>query len=294
MNKDIDVITITQENIQLLVDSSTPYLKEGWEFKTWEYGCLKGKDYPNSKEIDSLIENLSVKLNGDGYFLLDLSFLVDNYPANIVATVSTFILSLVGKPIKIFDKLETHWRKVGVNLNKNPNKSEGIGKSPLHMDFVNAEYPPDYVCLFAIRHDEQMGGQSILADFEDIERTIPVNQRRELFKSQFSDGKVEYLSNIGGDINPFPIISKQAIWKYRITGNLLTSEVPTEASLAITYLFNELEKRKVSFLLKKGYYLVINQHKLLHGKEPLGTNQASISEDKRRLLMHGFVKKITT
>lgn len=290
MKTKFNKIKLNINELKVLDLTSNSYLIDSWDFVTW----VNDSNSTQSSTSFDIVNRISINVNEDlkkqGFVLIDLDTLLQNWDEGSVARIATFIVSLIGKPIKIFNGLSSHWRKIGVNLAKHPNKSEGIGYNSLHIDFVNAEFPPDYVCLFTLQHDINGGGHTVLANIENIEDNLCLEDLNQLKTKQFKDGKVENLINIGNDINPFAVINENNGIKYRFTGNLLNSELSENAFKAIQNFSKEIQKRKITFLLKKGQLLIINQHKVLHGKEALGLNQENIPEKNRRLLMHSFLK----
>lgn len=282
---------ITSEQFELLEGLSQEYIVDNWDFPKWTHGKISNLKFDSNSNLFKTLSKFNNDLENSGYLLFDFSDNLKTKGITQEATFISFFVALFGEPIKIFDNLNTHWRKIGVNLLKNPNKSEGVGESPLHMDFVNASNPPDFVCLYVIRPDTGGGGASTLADFSKVENFISKNSLEELKKSQFIDGKVENLSNIGDDINPFAIISEHSQWKFRITGNLLFSNESGPKVDAVRELFKEINKNKISHKLNSKQLLIINQRIMLHGKEPLAQNQEDILTENHRLLMHGFLRK---
>ncbi len=268
-----------------LFESSQKFIVPSWEFPV-SY-LAQFKDLPDTLQPEYL-QSLKHDIKKNGYLLFDFSEILDDKSESEISAFVTYFINIFGKQIKIFAKLNSVWRKIKVDINKHPNKSEGIGESPLHMDFVNSEFPPDLVCLFAIRPD-LFGGESTISRIEEIENHLSTKSIEILKQKIFSDGKVEGLSSIGKDINPFPVISNSYKWKYRFTANLLKSESGSSLD-ALNELYNILVDRQLSYKLEKYNLLLINQHKMLHGKMPLGPNQQTINMDNSRLLMHGFIK----
>ena len=159
---------LTSNQLGELFEFSKNYSVPDWKFQ--ECHLKQYKDIP--KEIKPYyLSSLKITLQTDGYLLFDFSKLLENKLECEIASFITFFINLFGNQIKIFDKLNSVWRKIGVDLNKDPNKSEGIGESPLHMDFVNSEFPPEIVCLFVIRPDSY-GGESTLSRISGIEKDL--------------------------------------------------------------------------------------------------------------------------
>jgi len=199
------------------------------------------------------------------------------------------VLEPVATQIKIFTR-QSLWRTIGVNLEKEVDRSEGTGESPLHMDFVNAEKPPDYVVLLCLRDDPLGGGASTLSSVAEAASDLSIAERRILEQSIFIDGKIIDLDNIGADINPFAVLSPDSPYAYRYTSQLLKQQLPLDVNAALRRLQTELERRKLTFRLSPGQALIIDQHRYVHGKLPLGDRQLTIPPDSRRMLLHGFFR----
>jgi hypothetical protein len=209
---------------------------------------------------------------------------LDEWTSTIVS-----VLQPVATQIEIFTHLPL-WRNIGVNLEKEVDRSEGTGESPLHMDFVNAEKPPDYVVLLCIRDDPLGGGASTLASIADATSALSPAERHILEQSIFIDGKVVDLNNVGSDINPFAVFDPDSPYPYRYTSQLLKQPLPFDANAALRRLQTELERRRLTFRLSPGQALIIDQHRYVHGKLSLGDGQSTIPPDSHRLLLHGFFR----
>ena len=199
------------------------------------------------------------------------------------------LMQPIASQIRVFSNRH-NWRTVGVNTEKQADRSEGIGESPLHMDFVNAEFPPDYVVLLCVRTDPTGGGQSTLASMTDALQYMSQEEREQLKARQFMDGKVEGLENVGKDINPFPILSVAGDYKFRYTAQLLKGAYSESTLAAVRHFHAELESRRISFLIHSGHALIIDQRRYVHGKLALGGAQETLLPDQRRKLLHGFFR----
>ena len=197
----------------------------------------------------------------------------------------------VARQIRVFP-IREDWRTIGVDLARPADRSEGIGESPLHMDFVNAEYPPDYVVLLCLREDPLGGGQSTLASIDQAVASISLEDSHLLQQPIFRDGLIHNLSNIGQDVNPFRVLTPLGHVQFRYTAQLLKCNYPQESADALSRLHAKLQALRVSFLLPVGHALIINQHRYVHGKLPLGARQEQIPISNRRLLLHGFFRSL--
>ena len=59
-----------------------------------------------------------------------------------------------------------------VNTSRPANKSQGVGYLPMHIDFVNAQFPPEIIALACVRKDPLGGGASLLADMKNIRHEL--------------------------------------------------------------------------------------------------------------------------
>lgn len=206
------------------------------------------------------------------------------------AGIVTRLLSCFGTPIKVFDNEYGHWRKIDVDVNRPASKSRGIGNLPLHMDFVNAENPPDLVSLFCVRRDPAGGGNSLISRHIGFEKELSTRSIKLLKQKIFHDGKVINLSNIGKDINPFSVYCQTSRWRFRYTSNLLHLHLPVDVLQALNELEEFLSASTYQVELCENQMLLIDQHYALHGRESLGGNQAEIPTACRRLVHHSFVR----
>jgi Taurine catabolism dioxygenase TauD, TfdA family len=194
----------------------------------------------------------------------------------------------LGEPIQVFAPYP-EWRPIGVRPDLEPTRSQGVGESPLHMDFVNAAEPPDIVVLYCARADPGGGGASLLAPADAV-NALPDKTKKRLRRRAYRDGRVENLHNIGGNINPFAVYSPGATWHFRYTGQLLHSTRDTDLLDAVRELDRELRARLTKFVLEAGDVLIIDQHRMVHGRGPLGPAQENLGESRRRLLWQRFIR----
>src|SRR5215471_1942788 len=129
-------------------------------------GCTMAKIRVDVGEIPG--ELLRSALDEQGYALLTVP------PDGLRRThraldLLDLCLTTVGRPIQVFDNC-TAWRSIGVDTQREPSRSEGVGESPLHMDFVNARNPPEYVMLYCERNDILGGGDTYLVPTAAVER----------------------------------------------------------------------------------------------------------------------------
>ncbi|MDZ7703631.1 MAG: hypothetical protein U5L04_03995 [Trueperaceae bacterium] len=274
---------------QELVELSGVYPVSDWDFNHWGHSDI---DLGAYEHTNNLVREVEKKLLADGFAIVDFAFLLEEHDEAVVASAITIFLSGLGDPLRIFLN-RPHWRKLRVDLSRSPERSEGAGQSPLHMDFVNAENPPDLVCLFCVTPDPLGGGASLLSEINGVEKLLADEHIDVLSNAQFSDGKVVNLGGIGVDINPFPVLSLSGKWRYRFTGGLLSNPKHEDFRDSLMELSQVLNDRTVTTILKRGELLIADQHKVLHGRGSLGEGQDKIAEDERRFLFHSFVRRRT-
>jgi hypothetical protein len=224
-------------------------------------------------------------LRFDGYVMCALTD-VSDYDLDVAQDLMDQVLESVATPIQIFAQYP-RWRPIGVDLARDPSRSQGIGVSPLHMDFVNAENPPDLIMLYCERSDPAGGGNTTLAPTSAAE-SLPLHFRRRLRDRCYADGRVDNLANVGEDINPFAVISQGQTWQVRYTDQLLHSTLDDDANSALRALHEALQSQVIALPLHAAEAIIVDQHRMLHGRQALGDGQAQIPADNRRLIWQRF------
>lgn len=264
--------------------------KLGWDFTSWnqEYNYTHST-YRCNTYAGSLRSQLKKLMSNQGFAVLQFD------PALLLDDLSPFrvtaLLSVFGNPIRVFNNEPAHWRVLDVNLRRPRDRSRGEGKQPLHMDFVNAEWPPDFVCLLCVREDPLGGGHSLVANFVGVANEVSDEALHVLRNTTFVDGKVVNLSNVGVDVNPFHVFPDSGNVPFRYTTRLSCTSNPRYISNALDELDFALRRRTKKFQLRSGQLLVIDQTKALHGREAVGKGQASIPPTHRRLVLHSFASR---
>ncbi|MEN3536102.1 TauD/TfdA family dioxygenase [Microbispora sp. ZYX-F-249] len=231
---------------------------------------------------------IAAALREDGYAVLALPPDVDPSSSRALAILEDR-LAAVGRPIQVFGE-HPAWRPIGVRLDREATRSEGAGESPIHMDFVNAEDPPDIVMLYCERPDSLGGGHNLLAPVRTAER-LPEDMRERLGRRVYADGHVKDLHNVGRDINPFAVIADHGRWRFRYTGRLLSNEaISAEERAALRALDRALRHAATRLCLTAGQALVLDQHRIAHSRLPLGKEQHRVPPNRRRLLWQRFAR----
>ena len=273
-----------------LVDAARLIPLSGWDFEHWPDTSLG--EMLISNDLRDVVSEIRLALENDGFCVVRFGSIVVDQPETIAAGAATLLTTAFGSPLRIYANNRSHWRALGADPNRPSNKSEGTGLQLHHTDFVNAECPPDVVCLLCLRPDPRGGGASIVAKVRGIEDLLDRADVETLSRPIFHDGQVVNLSGIGRDINPFAVISSVPgdRYRYRYVGHLLESAPGPEAQAAISALARALMARTVTIPLAAGDLLLVNQHLALHGRAPLGSGQESIPVADRRKLLLGFLR----
>ncbi|MFF7098501.1 TauD/TfdA family dioxygenase [Streptomyces rubradiris] len=185
------------------------------------------------------------------------------------------------------------WKDIGVKVDKDPGKSSGIGYNAFHMDLVNATRPPDYTTLLCVRPDPLGGGLSILSDAHSAVARLSEDSRVLLAESAYHYGTFFDLFGMGEEYKPFPVLDSSGRGEgfVRFTGKMLErSELGRAHADAARELAEELARGQVSFMLRPGDYLIVNQRRFLHGREALHSGQETVPVADRRLLLQLFLR----
>lgn len=210
--------------------------------------------------------------------------------------VAMAILAQVAVPFQPFKRWPL-WKEIGTNLNAKPGLSTGTGYNAFHMDLVNATRPPDYSSLLCVRPDPLGGGPSILSDARAAITRVTEENRALLSDKAYHYGTFFELSDVGEEYKPFPILDGKPsdVGFVRFTAKMLTeSEFDKAHTDAATELADQMVKGQVSFTLQRGDFLIVDQHRFVHGREPLNAGQEDVPPEERRLLLQLFLRSVNT
>jgi hypothetical protein len=281
------IVNVQTEQVSELAYLARQSAITGWDFLRWP-ATLDLNACTTSRLLDDVLADCTREDVTNGFVTVRLHDLVRRPPEE-AAGAATLIAGHFGKPLRVFGD-SPHWREVGVDPERPPNRSRGTGLLPLHMDFVNAESPPDAICLLCIRPDPLGGGASIVARIEDCETLVSEPTLLALSAPIYRDGAVRGLEGVGSDTNPFPVFASGAKFKYRYTGHLLSSVSEPSAIAALEELAEILQARVQTMLLEPGDLLVVDQHRAVHGRMPLGPQQSQKQAQERRLMLLSFLR----
>lgn len=249
--------------------------------------------------FDETISSLLRILSGapGGYAVVRLGNIADALgTGNQFLSVSTAILANVALPFQPFRRWPL-WKEIGTNLGANPGLSTGTGYNPFHIDLVNATRPPDYTTLLCIRPDPLGGGQSILSDARTAASRLTPSSRALLAEKAYRYGSFFELSEVGEERKPFAVLDSEPADAgfVRFTGKMLAGPGLEEAhASAARELVDHLAAGQISFTLQRGDLLIVNQHRCVHGREPLGAGQEHVPPAARRLLLQVFLRSADT
>lgn len=207
--------------------------------------------------------------------------------------LATAILAEVATPFQPFQRWPL-WKELGTNLNASPGLSTGTGYNAFHMDLVNVTQPPDYTTLLCVRPDPLGAGASILSDARAAVSRLAPPLRALLADAAYSYGSFFELTDVGEEYMPFPILDGKPadVGFVRFTAKMLAEPGLGEARThAAKELAKQLVAGQVAFTLQRGDFLIVNQHRWVHGREPLGSGQQGVAPEDRRLLLPLFLRK---
>ena len=241
--------------------------------------------------ISSLLRILSGPTGG--YAVVRLGSIADAPGAgNQLLRVATAILAELAVPFQPFTRWPL-WKEIGTSLDASPGRSTGTGYNAFHMDLVNATRPPDYTTLLCIRPDPLGGGPSILSDARAAVSRLTPSSRALLADKAYRYGSFYDLSDVGEEYTPFAVLDNEPADTgfVRFTAKMLTEPGLGEAhASAARELAGHLAAGQTPFTLQRGDLLIMNQHRCLHGREPLGTGQEDLPPTARRLLLQLFLR----
>nr|BEK66802.1 hypothetical protein KPHV_40290 [Kitasatospora purpeofusca] len=207
--------------------------------------------------------------------------------------LTTAILAEVATPFQPFLRWPL-WKEIGTNLSANPGMSTGVGYNAFHMDLVNATQPPDYSVLLCVRPDPLGAGDSIMSDARAAVSRVEPSSQRLLSDAVYRYGSFFELEDVGDEYRPFPVLDGEPEDRgfVRFTAKMLAGELALDAEhiRAAKDLADQLIAGQLSFILQTGDFLIANQHRWVHGREPLAAGQEKVAAEKRRLLLQLFLR----
>ena len=288
MRRGSTVFVLSDAERQALVRFVTSRPVSGWSFESWPYGTIRIDDPDSTHELLGIRAKLVNRLSTEGFVIVDCQEILAGKTNSAAAAIVTAITSLVGSPLKVFRHLP-HWRQISVRLDRPAGRSEGVGRIPLHVDFVNASDPPDLVALMCLRDDPLGGGANMLARFASVLKMLAPDEKRALRQNTFKDGEVRDLDGVGVDVNPFSVLA-EGKWGFRFTERLLEAESDPRVRAVLVKVSRSLGEGVQTARLTAGSLLVLDQHRVVHGRAPLGKGQGELKPGERRLGLQSFIR----
>ncbi len=231
--------------------------------------------------------------DGGGYGVLRLGGLLKALgDGERFRQVATGFAAEVALPFSPFPQWPL-WKDIGVKIAKDPGRSSGTGYNAFHMDMVNATRPPEYSTLLCLRTDPLGGGRSILSDAHAAAARLAEGSRALLAETAYHYGTFHDLYGVGQECKPFPILDGSGPGEgfVRFTAKMIErSELGPAHADAARELAEELVRGQVDFMLEPGDYLVVNQRRILHGRQALEPGQDAVPAEERRLLLQLFLR----
>lgn len=275
--------------LEELTSFARHYPITNWYFEEWLYGSFGLVTQTVGLAFALYVDCIKTELYQRGFVVLGLGQLLENLVESEAVAATMVLLSCFGTPLRVFLG-HPYWRRLGVDLKRPLSRSGGIGDQAFHIDFVNADNPPDLVCLLCMRSDPLGGGASPIASLEGIEHELNPIIQEILSLPLYTYGEVRNLNGIGNDANPFSVLNLGAWWVYRYTGKLMDSILNDEMRVALQVIADILVSREVSFMLSRGDLLLLDQHRVTHGRRALGQGQHQVPEGERRLFLQSFLR----
>lgn len=252
-----------------------------------ELASASGFDETRSALLDALTGT------GAGYAVVRLGNIAETIgTGEAFLRLATAVLAEVATPFQPFLRWPL-WKKLGTNLDADPGLSTGVGYNAFHMDLVNATCPPDYTTLLCVRPDPLGGGPSIISDARAAAARLSPAYRALLAEVAYRYGSFVDLRDVGEEYAPFPILDgkvEQAGF-VRFTGKMLErSRLDPAHAEAARALSEQLLAGQIAFTLQRGDFLIVNQHRCVHGREPLAPGQQDTAPEARRLLLQLFLR----
>ena len=137
------------------------------------------------------------------------------------------------------------------------------GEFPLHTDLSYVPKPPRYMLALCIEADQSGGGITTVASLEAAWSRISAREQKLLRQSVFS---FKNAPNTGDDVcSKQPIYRpnrSRGIWRFRQDSLI----VPDNAVAAIHSFSAALEQEKMHLLLRSGDLLIVDNHRIAHGR----------------------------
>lgn len=182
------------------------------------------------------------------------------------------------------------WKPLGVNPERPPGRSEGLGLNSLHIDCVSSQWPPRFVAMLCLRADPGQGGESLVSFVAGIWNALSDASVQTLRDLRIMGEPTFDLATVGDGLSEYRLDSPDDGF-FRYSGRYLDDYNLTETErVALLELDRVLMARCDIIRLQSFDCLIIDQQQILHGRLPLrGTRPAAKSD---RLLTQAFFRSI--
>jgi hypothetical protein len=200
------------------------------------------------------------------------------------------IIAEAGQVLHVFPGVASMWTHIKADPEKPKEWTSGTGELPLHIDFVDAEYPPELTCILCLTADPEGGGQTIVSRFDIGRLQLPGHCRELLERAEFRESGRDGLVGLGCRLNSFAVLNPNAVFSLRYTGRVIRSVNTPAQRYALSVLSEEIERNAIEITLARSDLLLLDQTKVLHGRRPLGTNQELLDSARRRRISIAFAR----
>lgn len=242
-----------------------------------------------SSDVLAFCTDISKALKMEGHVVVDFAALSNEVDLLRERTEITAVLAFLGTPMRIFDAWPL-WKPIETKPEIDPWRAGGTGLIPLHMDFVNCEFPPEYSCLFCLVEDPGGGGDNTVSNVHIAYDSINAKDKAILEEYPFSEGAVVNLSNVGRDINPFRVVNENSPWKIRFTAKAIFRLEASPFKDALQSLEKALVSNSTMLALQRFQIWIVDQRMVVHGRMPLVGDQVLLPQSQRRLLHQFFIR----
>lgn len=158
-----------------------------------------------------------------------------------------------------------------MSIRFDPAKAAGVGMPayftsgvfPPHTDISYVENPPRYLLMLCLVADARGGGHSVVGDLAKAWDCLGAADRTELELAQFGFRCPPNTGSDGPGLLPVATVEPSwTMWRFRPD----TMTVPARAAAAVEGLRRELDRGSVTLVLAPGDLLVVDNHRMVHGR----------------------------
>nr|WP_232328125.1 TauD/TfdA family dioxygenase [Kibdelosporangium sp. MJ126-NF4]CEL17614.1 hypothetical protein [Kibdelosporangium sp. MJ126-NF4]CTQ91158.1 hypothetical protein [Kibdelosporangium sp. MJ126-NF4] len=254
----------------------------------WSMGNLRtARAVLRSPDSASLVGRLAARLSrrrsAPGWAVLALPPSLDDGAMRIAAAG---LLGAVGRPFFSISQQGRLWIGQESSPARDVAAFGGIGEQRLHIDAPNVERVPDYTSLLILRPDPAGGGASLIGDLHAAMSVLSDDDRAQLARPVFFEGRADGLSGVGAPRMPFPILDATGggpPW-IRWAGKMLDDPRNDSDLMPVVRRFADaLTRCTHELMLHRGHLLIADQQRVAHGRTALG-DQTGLPDGSRRLL----------